>query len=403
VGTFGPVQIGLTVILRQTWPMTEAYIVDAVRTPTGKRGGGLAHVHPADLGAAAITALMDRTGVDPAAIDDVVFGNVDSVGGQAGDIARTCWLAAGLPQHVPGTTVDRQCGSGQQAVSFAAMGIMAGVQDLVVAGGVQQMSQIPISSAMTLAAELGFDDPFSGSSGWVARYGTQEVSQFRGAEMIAEKWNLSRDDMEAFALESHERAIRAIDEGRFDAEIVPVGDCGMDEGPRRGGSIEKMQQLATLVDGGRITAAVASQISDASAALLIASERAVKEHGLTPRARIHHMSVRGDDPIFMLTGPIPATEYAMSRTGMTIDDIDLFECNEAFASVPLAWMQEHRIPHEKVNVNGGAIALGHPLGATGAKLMTTLLHELERTGGRYGLQTMCEGGGQANVTIIERL
>lgn len=383
--------------------MTAAFIVDAVRTPTGKRGGGLAHLHPADLGAAAITALIERTGVDPNAVEDVVFGNVDSVGGQAGDIARTCWLAAGLPEAVPGTTVDRQCGSGQQAISFAAMGVMAGVQDLVVAGGVQQMSQIPISSAMTLAAELGFEDPFSGSDGWVDRYGTQEVSQFRGAEMIAEKWDISRDDCERFALESHERAIRAIDEGRFDAEIAPVGECLMDEGPRRGGSLEKMQQLPVLVEGGRLTAACASQISDASAALLIASEQAIQDHGLTPRARIHHMSVRGDDPIYMLTGPIPATAYAFEKTGMSVDDIDLFECNEAFAPVPLAWMQEHDIPHEKVNVNGGAIALGHPLGATGAKLMTTLLHELERTGGRWGLQTMCEGGGQANVTIIERL
>ncbi len=383
--------------------MSDAFIIDAVRTPTGKRDGGLAHVHPADLGAASITALIERAGIDPAAVDDVVFGNVDSVGGQAGDIARTSWLAAGLPEHVPGTTVDRQCGSGQQAVSFAAMGVMAGVQDLVVAGGVQQMSQIPISSAMTLAVDLGFDDPFSGSTGWVERYGTQEVSQFRGAEMIAEKWDISRDDMEAFAFESHERAIRAIDEGRFDAEIVPVGECTTDEGPRRGGSREKMAQLQPLVEGGRLTAALASQISDGSAALLIASEQAVKDHGLTPRARIHHLSVRGDDPIYMLTGPIPATAHALKKTGMSIDDFDLFECNEAFASVPLAWMREHDIPHELVNVNGGAIALGHPLGATGARLMTTLLHELERTGGRYGLQTMCEGGGQANVTILERI
>ncbi len=383
--------------------MSEAFIVDAVRTPTGKRGGGLAEVHPADLGAASITALIERTGIDPGAVDDVVFGNVDSIGGQAGDIARTCWLTAGMPEHVPGTTVDRQCGSGQQAVSFAAMGVMAGVQDLVVAGGVQQMSQIPISAAMLVAEPYGFTDPFSGSTGGVERYGTQEVSQFRGAEMIAEKWDISREAMEEFAFASHERAITAIDEGRFNPEIVPVAGCLMDEGPRRGGSLEKMAQLAPLVEGGRLTAALASQISDSSASLLIASEQAVKDHGLTPRARIHHMSVRGDDPIYMLAGPIPATAYALEKTGMKIDDFDLFECNEAFASVPLAWMQEHDIPHELVNVNGGAIALGHPLGATGAKLMTTLLHELERTGGRYGFQTMCEGGGQANVTIIERL
>ncbi len=383
--------------------MSEAYIVDAVRTPTGKRGGGLAHIHPADLGAASIKALIERTGIDPAAVEDVIFGNVDSVGGQAGDIARTSWLAAGLPTHVPGTTVDRQCGSGQQAVTFAATMVMAGIADLVVAGGVQQMSQIPISSAMTLAADLGFDDPFSGSVGWVQRYGTQEISQFRGAEMIAEKWDISREAMEEFSFESHERAVRAIDEGRFDAEIVPLGDCLTDEGPRRGGSLEKMAQLQPLVEGGRLTAAVASQISDASASLLIASPQAIEDHNLTPRARIHHMSVRGDDPVLMLTGPIPATAHAFERTGMSVSDIDLFECNEAFACVPIAWMTEHDIPHESVNVNGGAIALGHPLGATGAKLMTTLLHELERSGGRYGLQTMCEGGGQANVTIIERL
>lgn len=383
--------------------MSEAFIVDAVRTPTGKRGGGLAHIHPADLGAASITALIERTGIDPAAVEDVIFGNVDSIGGQAGDIARTSWLAAGLPTHVPGATVDRQCGSGQQAVTFAATMVMAGIADLVVAGGVQQMSQIPIGSAMTLAGELGFDDPFSGSTGWVQRYGTQEISQFRGAEMIAEKWDISRAAMEEFSFESHERAIRAIDEGRFDAEIVPVGGCVTDEGPRRGSSLEKMAQLQPLVEGGRLTAAVASQISDASASLLIASPQALEDHNLTPRARVHHMSVRGDDPVLMLTGPIPATAHAFERTGMSVSDIDLFECNEAFACVPMAWMTEHDIPHESVNVNGGAIALGHPLGATGAKLMTTLLHELERSGGRYGLQTMCEGGGQANVTIIERL
>lgn len=381
----------------------EAYIVDAVRTPTGKRGGGLAHVHPADLGAASIKALIERTGIDPEAVEDVIFGNVDSVGGQAGDIARTSWLAAGLPTHVPGTTVDRQCGSGQQAVTFAATMVMSGVAELVIAGGVQQMSQIPISSAMTLAADLGFDDPFSGSAGWVQRYGTQEISQFRGAEMIAEKWDISREAMEEYSHKSHERAVTAIDEGRFDAETVPLGDCLTDEGPRRGGSLEKMAQLQPLVEGGRLTAAVSSQISDASASLLIASQRALDDHDLTPRARIHHMSVRGDDPVLMLTGPIPATAHAFAKTGMAVSDIDLFECNEAFACVPMAWMIEHDIPHELVNVNGGAIALGHPLGATGAKLMTTLLHELERTGGRYGLQTMCEGGGQANVTIIERL
>ena len=383
--------------------MGEAYIVDAVRTPTGRRGGGLSDVHPADLGAAAIKALLRRTGVDPMAVEDVIFGNLDNVGPNAGDIARTCWLAAGLPEAVPGVTVDRQCGSGQQAVSFAAMGVMAGVNDLVVAGGVQNMSMVPIGTALIAAEPLGHTDPFGGSQGWVQRYGTQEVSQFRGAEMIAEKWDFSRADMEAYALESHRRAIQAIDEGRFVAEIEPVAGVTTDEGPRRDTSLERMQSLPPLTEGGRLTAAVSSQISDGAAALLVASERAVEQHELTPRARIHHMSVRGDDPIYMLTGPIPATAYALERTGMAIDDLDLFECNEAFAPVPMAWMHEHDIPHSKVNVNGGAIALGHPLGCTGAKLMTTLLHELERTGGRWGLQTMCEGGGQANVTIIERL
>ncbi len=383
--------------------MTEAYIVDAVRTPTGRRGGGLSEVHPADLGAAAIKALLRRTDVDPSAVEDVIFGNLDNVGPNAGDIARTCWLAAGLPEAVPGVTVDRQCGSGQQAISFAAMAVKAGVNDLMVAGGVQNMSMVPIGTALLAAEPLGHADPFTGSQGWVQRYGTQEVSQFRGAEMIAEKWGISREDMEIYALESHRRALQATDEGRFEAEIEPCNGVSTDEGPRRDTSLERMQSLAPLQEGGRLTAAVSSQISDGAAAVLVASEDAVKEHELTPRARVHHMSVRGDDPIYMLTGPIPATAYALERTGMSIDDFDLFECNEAFASVPMAWMHEHNVPHEKVNVNGGAIALGHPLGCTGAKLMTTLLHELERSGGRWGLQTMCEGGGQANVTIIERL
>jgi acetyl-CoA C-acetyltransferase len=382
--------------------MSEAYIVDAVRTPVGRRGGGLSQVHPADLGAHPLTALMERTGIDPGAVEDVVYGCVDTIGGQAGDIARTCWLAAGLPDHVPGTTVDRQCGSSQQAVHFAAQAVLSGTSDVVVAGGVQQMSQIPISSAMLVAEPYGFSDPFSGSEGWVKRYGTQEVSQFRSAEMIAERWDCSRDDMEAFAVESHERAIRARAEGRFEAEIVPLGDCTADEGPREP-NWDKIRSLPTLTEGGRVTAACASQISDAAAAMLIVNERGLEAHGLTPRARIHHLSVLADDPIWMLTAPIAATKRALERTGMTLDDIDLVEINEAFAPVVLAWAKELDADLGKVNVNGGAIALGHPLGATGARLMTTLLYELERTGGRYGLQTMCEGGGQANVTIIERL
>jgi acetyl-CoA C-acetyltransferase len=382
--------------------MNEAYIVDAVRSPVGKRNGGLAKVHPADLGAHSIRALFDRVDVDPAAVDDVVFGCVDTIGPQAGDIARTCWLVAGMPDEVPGTTVDRQCGSSQQAVHFAAQGVMSGTADLIVAGGVQNMSAIPISAAMLAGEQYGFANPFSGSPGWEARYGTQEVSQFRSAEMIAEKWNITRDDMEAYAVESHERALRARAEGRFDKEIVPLADATFDEGPREP-NLDKIRSLPTLVEGGRLTAAMASQLSDASAAMLIASADAVRTHGLTPRARIHHLSVRGADPVWMLTAPIPATAHALTKTGMSLADIDLVEINEAFASVVIAWQKETDADLSKVNVNGGAIALGHPLGATGARLMTTLLHELERTGGRYGLQTMCEGGGQANVTIIERL
>jgi acetyl-CoA C-acetyltransferase len=383
--------------------MAEAYIIDAVRTPVGKRGGGLSTVHPADLGAHVLRALMDRTGVDPGAVEDVIFGCCDAIGPQSGDIARTCWLAAGLPQHVPGVTIDRQCGSSQQAVHFAAQGVMSGTADLIVAGGVQNMSAIPISSAMTLAEPLGFPDPFSTSKGWVARYGAGEVSQFRGAEMIAEKWDISREDMERFALESHQRAIRATDEGRFANEIVPFGDLRHDEGPRRDTSLERMAKLQPLSPGGRLTAAVSSQISDGATAMLVASERAVKAHGLRPRARVHHVSVRADDPLWMLTAPIPATRHALERTGMKITDMDVIEINEAFASVVLAWQKELDPDTSRVNPNGGAIALGHPIGATGTRLMATLLNELERTGGRYGLQTMCEGGGQANVTILERL
>src|SRR3954466_11294527 len=382
--------------------MTEAYIVDAVRTPVGRKGGGLGAVHPADLGAHAIGELVKRTGIDPAAVDDLVFGCGDHIPPQAGDIGRTCWLAAGLPDEVPGTTVDRQCGSSQQAVHFAAQAVLSGTMDVVVAGGVQNMTMIPISSAMTVAQPMGFETPFNTSPRWNARSGDEEVSQFRAAEMSAEHWDISREEMEAFAVESHERAIRARSDGRFEREIASTAGVAHDEGPREP-NLDKIRSLPTLVPGGRLTAAVSSQISDASAAMLIVSAQGMKAHGLEPRARIHHMSVRADDPIYMLTAPIPATRYAFEKTGMTMADIDLVEINEAFASVVLAWQKELDVDLAKVNVNGGAIALGHPLGATGARLMTTLLNELERTGGRYGLQTMCEGGGQANVTIIERL
>lgn len=382
--------------------MAEAYVVDAVRTAVGRRNGGLSCVHPIDLGASVIRSIVDRTGTDPTAVDDVIFGCVDAIGGQAGNIARTSALAAGLPETVPGVTVDRQCGSSQQALHFAAQAIMSGTADLVVAGGVQNMSRIPISSAMTVGLQFGFEDPHSGSIGWERRYGAEEISQFRGAELIAEKWDISREQMEHWALRSHARANDAISAGRFDTEIVPVGTFAVDECPRDT-SLEAMAALPTLREGGRLTAALASQISDGASAVLVASEAAVEAHNLVPRARIHHVSARGADPVFMLSAPIPATEYALRRTGMRIDDFDVIEINEAFASVVLSWVSETGADPERVNVNGGGIALGHPLGATGTKLFTTLLSELERRGGRYGLQTMCEGGGTANVLIVERL
>jgi acetyl-CoA C-acetyltransferase len=383
--------------------MADAYIVDAVRTAVGKRGGGFAGEHPADMAAHVIRTLVGRHDIDPAAIDDVILGCLDNIGAQAGDIARTAALAAGLPESVPGVTIDRQCGSAQQAVHFAAQAVMSGTSDLIVAGGVQKMSQFPILSAFSAGEPFGSTDPWTGCRGWEARYGTQEISQFRGAELIAEHWQLGREDNERFALSSHQRAITAIAEGRFAREISPYAGVDVDEGPRPDTSLEKMATLPTLVEGGVLTAAVASQISDGAAALLVASQDAVDRFGLTPRARVHHMSVRGADPVMMLTAPIPATQHALKRTGLSIDDIDAVEINEAFAPVVLAWLAELDADPQRVNPNGGAIALGHPIGCTGARLMTSLLHELERTGGRYGLQTMCEGGGQANVTIIERL
>ena len=383
--------------------MTEAYIVDAVRTPVGRRRGGLSGAHPADLAAHVIKTVVGRHDIDPAAIDDVILGCLDNIGAQAGDIARTATLAAGLPESVPGVTIDRQCGSAQQAVHFAAQGVMSGTVDLVVAGGVQKMSQFPILSAFAAGEPYGSTDPWTGCEGWQARYGSQEISQFRGAEMIAAQWKLSREDNEQFALASHQRALAAIAQGYFAREITEYAGINTDEGPRADTSLEKMAALPTLVDGGVLTAAVASQISDGAAALLIASAAAVERFDLTPRARIHHMSVRGADPVMMLSAPIPATQHALKRAGMSIDDIDVVEINEAFAPVVLAWIAELGADPAKVNPNGGAIALGHPIGCTGARLMTSMLHELERTGGRYGLQTMCEGGGQANVTIIERI
>src|SRR5262245_26077182 len=383
--------------------MPEAYIVDAVRTAVGRRNGGFAHVHPADLGAHLIRTLVERSAFHPLTIDDVIVGCIDAIGSQAGDIARTAALAAGLPETVPGVTIDRQCGSSQQAVHFAAQAVMSGTADVVVAGGVQKMSQFPILSSFLAGEPYGAVDPWTGSECWAARYGDREISQFASAETIAREWDISRHDMEVYALESHHRATRARAEGRFDAEIAPFAGVEHDEGVRADTSLEKMAALPTLTPGGRLTAAVSSQISDSSAALLVASERAVATHGFTPRARIHHLSVLGGDAINILAAPLPATTRALERAGMTVDEIDRFEVNEAFASVPLAWLAHTGADPERMNVNGGAIAIGHPVGASGARIMTTLVHELERVGGRYGLQTMCEGGGQANVTVIERL
>ena len=382
--------------------IADAYIVDAVRTPTGRRRGSLAQIHGADLGAVVLKALVERNGIPDVDYDDVIFGCVDTVGPLAGDIARTCWLAAGLSDEVPGTTIDRQCGSSQQSVHFAAQAVMSGTMDVIIAGGVQTMSAIPISSAMLAGQPLGFNDPFSGSDGWVSRYGDGLVTQFRSAQMIADKWQLSREAMEVFSLESHRRARTATDAGYFDREILPYQGLTADE-TIRDTSLEAMAQLQPLQEGGSITAAVSSQTCDGASAVLIVSEEALKRYNLTPRARIAHMTVRGDDPIWMLTAPIPATARAIDRSGIALQDIDLVEINEAFAAVPMAWLAETGYPHAQTNVNGGAIALGHPLGATGTKLMTTLLHEMERRQVQYGLQTMCEGGGQANVTILERL
>ncbi|MCU1480943.1 MAG: putative beta-ketoadipyl CoA thiolase with thiolase-like domain [Subtercola sp.] len=382
--------------------MPEAFIVEAVRTPVGKKNGGLSATHPVDAAAHVLSAVVERSGIDPNVVDDVILGNTDSVGPQVGDIARLSWLAAGLPQHVPGVTIDRQCGSSQQAVHFAAQAVMSGAQDVVVAGGVQLMSVVPINLAWTVGNDLRFTNPFE-SEGWQKHYGSEEIDQFRAADLIAEKWNISREEMEEYALTSHQRAIHAIDAGYFVEQIAPFGGVSADEGPRRDTSLERMAKLATLREGGRVTAALSSQISDAAAALLVCSADAVGRYGLTPVARIHTMTVVGDDPVYMLTAPIAGTHRALERSGLSVDDIDLFEVNEAFASVVLAWQKELGVESERVNVNGGAIALGHPIGASGARIMTGLLAELQRTGKRYGLQAMCEGGGQANVTILERL
>jgi len=380
--------------------MAEAFIVGAVRSPVGKRGGALSAEHPADLGAHVLRALVERTGVDPAEIDDVLWGCVGQMGPQASNIGRITVLSAGYPESVPATTIDRQCGSSQQALHFATQAVLSGTQDLVVAGGVEVMSQVPIASPTTIGLEHGMAHP-RGGRGWAERYGDQEISQFRGAELIAERWGLSREAMEQYALESHRRALEATQQGWFDEEIAPYGDLVHDEGPRPGTTAEKLAALQPLREGGRLTAALASQVSDGAAAVLVASGDAVRRMGLTPLALVHSLAVVGSDPVLMLTGPIPATEALLKRSGVGLHDIGAFEVNEALASVPMAWLQETGADPERTNPQGGAIALGHPLGGTGARLMTTLVHRMRREGLRYGLQTMCEGGGMANATLLE--
>jgi acetyl-CoA acyltransferase len=386
----------------------EAVIVEAVRSPIGKRNGRLAGLHPVDLLATVLQALLQRAGIDPALVDDHITGCVMQTGEQGMNVARSAWLAAGLPESVPSTTVDRQCGSSQQAVHFAAQGVMAGVYDVVIASGVEHMTRVPMGSNV----HLGPGSPLT-SAGLCARYGERLVPQGLSAEMVAERWALPRAELDAFAFRSHQRAAAAIREGRFAAETAPISlgadDCfAVDEGVRFDTSREKLATLAaSFKPDGVITAGNASQISDGAAALLITSAERAAELGLRPRARFHTFALAGDDPVIMLTAPIPATRKALARSGLRLEDLDVVEVNEAFAPVPLAWQRELGAPeewfNERVNPNGGAIALGHPLGASGARLLVTLLHELERRGGRYGLQTMCEGGGLANATIVERV
>ena len=386
--------------------MSEAYIVDVVRTAGGRRKGALAGVHPADLGAVVLNALVDRTGIDPAAVDDVITGCVTQAGEQAFAFARNLVLASKLPDSVPAVTIDRQCGSSQQALHFAAQAVMSGTQDMVIASGVESMTRVPMGSNFMLHAQAGI-----GIGPWPKsiqqRYGVKEFSQFVGAQMVADKYGLGREAMDAYALMSHQRAAAAIRGGAFTAEIVPVmtenGLFAQDEGVRYDASLEAMATVKTLQDGGSITAANASQISDGASGALIVNARALKAHNLTPMARIHNLTVTAGDPVIMLEEPIRATARALERAGMTLDQIDLFEVNEAFAAIPMAWLQATGADPGKTNVNGGAIALGHPLGASGIKLMATLVHALKARGKRWGLQTMCEGGGTANVTIIEML
>ena len=390
--------------------MAEAYIATVARSAGGKRGGRLAGVHPADLAGRVLAGLVDRSGIDPSAIEDVIMGCACPGGEQGANIARNAVLASGLPESVPGTHVDRQCGSSQQALHFAAATVMSGLMDVVVAAGVESMTRVPMGLPWTLAAKHGFGT--YRSPGIEARYPNTPFSQFGGAEMMARKYGFDRAALDTYALESHHRAAAAAQAGKFDSEIVPLevetaeGESlvhKVDEGIRFDASLEKIASVKLLQEGGVISAANASQICDGAAALLIVNERGLKTHGLTPLARIHEMTVVGHDPVIMLEAPIPATERALARAGMKIGDIDLYEVNEAFAPVPLAWAKALEADPARMNVHGGAIALGHPLGGSGAKLMATLVSALHDRGARYGLQTMCEAGGMANVTIVERL
>jgi acetyl-CoA C-acetyltransferase len=390
--------------------MAEAYIVAATRTAGGRKGGRMRGWHPADLGASVLNELVDRTGVDPAAVEDVVMGCVMQVGEQSTNIARNAVLASKLPESVPGTSVDRQCGSSQQALHFAVQGVMSGTQDIVIASGVESMTRVPMGLSVTLPFKEGFGIPKSPRM--EERYPNIQFSQFMGAEMVAAKYGLTKEQLDEFGYHSHQRAIAATQGGAFKDEILALDGLDKegavvrhdsDEGIRYDVSIDGMRAVKLLQEGGRITAATSSQICDGASGVMIVSEKALKEHNLTPMARIHHLSLLGHDPVIMLEAPIPATERALKRAGMGIDDIDLFEVNEAFASVPVAFLQKTGADPDRMNVNGGAIALGHPLGASGTKLMTTLLYALKARGKKYGLQTMCEGGGMANVTIVERL
>ena len=389
----------------------KAYIVEAVRTAGGKRDGKLSLWHPADLGAKILDELVTRLDIDPSMVDDVIFGCVDQVGAQSGNIARNAVLSSSFPESVPGTSVDRQCGSSQQAIHFAIQAVMSGTQDIVIGGGVEVMSMVPIGAAVTDGYNAGHGLPFD-SDGMKARYPGVFFSQFTGAELVADKWNLSREDLDKFALESHQKAAQATESKFFDKEILPIegknaegiNDLVMaDEGIRFDASLDKLAGLKTVTEGGVITAGNASQITDGAAAVMICNDAGLKKIQSSPRAEVVSISVVGDDPVFMLTGPIPASIKALETANLTIDDMDLYAVTEAFAPVPLEWASEIQADRSKLNVNGGAMALGHPLGATGAKLMTTLLHEMERRESTFGLQAICEGGGTANATIIKRV